>query len=56
MTVVVDSFEVVPEPRQAERPAAQPAQAAAAGGPQLARQIEATLRTLEARRARLRAT
>jgi hypothetical protein len=55
MTVVVDSFEVVPEPQQAERPATRPAQASASG-PQLARQIETTVRTLEARRTRLRAT
>jgi|1186.fasta_scaffold518919_2 hypothetical protein len=55
MTVVVDSFEVVPEPQQAERPSAQSAPATQTA-PQLARQVEATIRTLQARRARLRAT
>ncbi len=55
MAVVINEFEVVPEERGPEAPAAARSQQ-----PQsqqaVARQIEATLRTLLARRARLRAT
>lgn len=57
MTVVVNEFEVVPEPRQ-ERP--QPAATSPAAGPaspaDARRQLEGALRTLLARHVRLRAS
>jgi hypothetical protein len=55
MSVVVDRFEILPDPQPAQQPTAPAAPATPTSGQQLMRQIEATLRTLETRRARLRA-
>lgn len=56
MGVVISEFEVVPDARQPDRPRGE-AQAAPQQDPKrTAREVEATVRILLARRARLRAT
>ena len=55
MSVVVNEFEVVPEPQQAERPAA-PAAAPPPNAAEVAHQVEGVLRKVLSRHARLRAT
>lgn len=56
MSVAIERFEVVPEEERPQRGTSESSGSAPVPPAKLTKQIEETVRTLEARRARLRAT